>query len=131
MRSPVTVIRPPVVPLGPIRPPVLDILPGLIRPTRPGRVLDVFGPAVALRRQTMEYAAGNARDRQRIGRGIYAAIESLAGTLEAGGPESRRLAVELQGGLTEMLEAQGTGAHTLARASRSCHSVPSRRPDGP
>ena len=114
VRSPVTVIRPPVVPLGPIRPPVLDILPGLIRPTRPGRVLDVFGPAVALRRQTMEYAAGNARDRQRIGRGIYAAIESLAGTLEAGGPESRRLAVELQGGLTEMLEAQGTGAHTLA-----------------
>lgn len=114
VRSPATVVRPPVVPLGPIRPPVLDLLPGLVRPVRPRRVLDVFGPAVALRRQTMEYAAGNARERQRIGRGIYAAIESLAGTLEGGGPESRRLAVELQGGLTEMLEAQGTGAHTLA-----------------
>ena len=116
VRSPVTVIRPPVVPLGPIRPPVLDIMPGLIRPAtvRPQRALDVFGPAVALRRQMMEYAAGNARERQRVGRGIYAAIESLAGTLEGGGPESRRLAVDLQGGQTAMLEAQGAGAHTLA-----------------
>lgn len=113
VRAPVTVIRPPVT-VDPVRPPVLDILPDLIRPLGPARVLDVFGPAVALRRQVMEYAAGNARDRQRIGRGIYAPIESLAGALEAGGPESRRLAVELQGGLTEMLEAQGTDAHTLA-----------------
>ena len=62
----------------------------------------------------MEYAAGDARSRQRIGRRIYAAIESLGGALDEGGPESKRLAVELQGGLTEMLEAQGLDAHTSA-----------------
>ena len=54
----------------------------------------------------MEYTAGDARTRQRIGRSIYAAIEALADSLDTGGPQSRRLAVELQGGLTEMLEAR-------------------------
>ena len=114
VRTPVTEVRPPIGPLGPFRPPVLDILPGLIRPVRPGRIRDIFGPAVALRRETMEYAAGNARSRQRIGQRIYAAIESLGGALDEGGPESKRLAIELQGGLTQMLEAQGLDAHTSA-----------------
>ncbi len=114
VRTPVTVIRPPLIPALPIRPPVLDVLPGLIRPRPSTRVVDVFGPAVALRRQAMQYAAGDARARQRIGGTIYATLESLAGALDTGGPESRRLAVELQGGLTEMLEAQGTLGHTTA-----------------
>lgn len=114
VRTPVAVRRPPVEPVGPLRPPVLDVLPGLVRPTRVGRVRDVFAPAVALRRQLMAYAAGDSRARQRIGQGVYAAIEALADALDVAGPASRRLAVELQGGLTEMLEAQGTAGHTQA-----------------
>jgi hypothetical protein len=112
VRTPVTLTRTPVRPLTPVRPRVLDVVPGLVRARTPGRVVDVFGPAVALRRQVMAYTAGDARARRRIGTQVYAAIESLAGALDAGGPESRRLAVELQGGLTEMLEAQGTAGHT-------------------
>lgn len=113
VRTP-AVLTQPVVPITPIRPAILDLLPVLVRPGTRGRVADVFAPAVALRHLVMEYAAGTARIRQRLGRSIYGAIEALSGTLSEGGPGSQRLGLELQGGLARMLEAQGTEDHTLA-----------------
>lgn len=101
-------------PVQPLRPPIFDFLRGLGVSRRPlvGIGTDLHGAAVALRRDVVDYALGPARTRQRLGGRIYAAMEAVATALEQGGPERRRLALELTGGISEMQEAQGLDQHT-------------------
>ncbi|MGS2617471.1 hypothetical protein ACVCAH_23535 [Micromonospora sp. LZ34] len=104
------------VPPGPApgRPPIFDVLRSMGLATTRAQGIDTYGAAVALRRSVMDYAAGDRSVRQRVGGRIYTAMESLAQALEATGPEGRRLALELSGGIGEMQEAQGTADHTRA-----------------
>ncbi|MFB9316984.1 hypothetical protein [Cryptosporangium minutisporangium] len=108
----VTSVGPPATP--PIRPPVFDVLESASVAVQPGRSVgtDSYGASVALRRLVMEYAQGNASVRQRLGGRIYTAMESVAAAMEGGGAEGRRLALELTGGIGEMLAAQSGEEHT-------------------
>jgi hypothetical protein len=115
VQAPVQVVVDGIGPVGPPRPPIFDVLRTMgVLSAAPGRGIgrNVLGAAVALRRDVLEYATGNARARQRLGGRVYGALEALAAALEPGGPEGRRLALELSGGISEMLEAQGTEDHT-------------------
>jgi hypothetical protein len=115
VQAPVQAIKPQIGPDVLVRPPIFDKLRelgALQRRTTPFGGL--HGAAVALRRDLQAYAAGTVRVRQRLGGHIYTAMEAISGTLEQGGPERRRLAVELAGGISRMQESQGLEGHTTA-----------------